>query len=228
MQRDAIGVPTVFATQDIDGVPVLGTDQLDFSDRSGVRVSIALQLGAGNNIESTYLGGFNWASQAEATSNDNLLYSIMSDYGLAPFGGFTDTDQANLQRIEYSSELNSVELNYRQRWVSPNVRVQGSWLAGVRYLELAEDFRYLTIALPHGDPERSGYMNYLVGTTNSLTGGQVGGDLWICITPGVNVGVEGEARDLRQPRHAADGHRCQFNRAAAFRTGRRRCSSLRG
>jgi hypothetical protein len=191
LQRDEIGASTVFATEDIAGVPVLGTDQLNFSDRSGVRVSVALQLGAGNNIESTYLGGFNWASQAEARSNDRSLYSIMSNYGQSPYGGFTDTDQANLQRIEYSSELNSVELNYRQRWVGPNVRVQGSWLAGVRYLELAEDFRYLTVVPPQLDPVRSGgTMDYLVGTTNSLTGAQAGGDLWICITPGVNVGAE--------------------------------------
>jgi len=185
LQRDEIGESTIFATEGVAGVPVLGTEQLNFSDRSGARVTVALQLGAGNNIESTWLGGFNWASQAEARSEDHQLFSIMSQYGVAPFLGFVDTDRAHVQRIEYSSELNSVELNYRQRWMGPNVRVQGSWLAGVRYIELAEDFRYLTFA-----PINPGYMNYLVGTTNSLTGAQVGGDLWVCITPGVNIGTE--------------------------------------
>jgi hypothetical protein len=109
----------------------------------------------------------------------------MSQFGVSPFLGFVDTDRANYQEIAYSSELNSVEMNYRQRWVGPNVRVQGSWLAGVRYVELEEDFTYLTVA-----PINPGWMDYMVGTSNSLTGAQVGGDLWVCITPGVNIGTE--------------------------------------
>ena len=185
LQRDEIGEPTIFATEGVGGTPVLGTEQLNFSDRSGARISAAIQLGAGNNIEATWLGGFNWASQAEARSEDHQLYSIMSNYGSGPFLGYTDTDRAHVQRIEYSSELNSVELNFRQRWMGPNVRVQGSWLAGVRFIELAEDFRYLTFA-----PINPGEMNYLVGTINSMTGAQIGGDLWVCIVPGVHVGTE--------------------------------------
>jgi hypothetical protein len=185
MGRDDIGIPTVFTTSGVAGPPVLGTDDLGFGDASGLRVSFALQLGAGNNIETTYIGAFNWATQAEAVSLNNDLFSIMSDYGQAPFLGFQDTDRAHVHRIEYSTELNSFELNYRQRWVGPNVRVQGSWLAGVRYLDIAEDFRYLTFA-----PGNPGSMNYLVGASNSLTGAQLGGDLWICIVPGLQIGSE--------------------------------------
>jgi hypothetical protein len=185
LRRDEIGASTVFATQGVAGTPVLSTDQLDFSNRSGARVSVAFQLGAGNNIESTWLGGFNWASHASVADPTNQLFSIMSQFGTAPFLGFVDTDRANFQQIAYSSELNSVEMNYRQRWVGPNIRVQGSWLTGVRFVELEEDFGYLTLA-----PINPGSMDYLVGATNSLTGAQIGGDLWVCITPGVSVGAE--------------------------------------
>ncbi|MCU0959247.1 MAG: BBP7 family outer membrane beta-barrel protein [Pirellulaceae bacterium] len=185
MQRDDIGVPTVFSTLGVGGPAALGTDDLSFGDAPGLRASFALQLGAGNNIESTFIGLFNWSTQAEVQDNNNQLFSIISNYGQAPFLGFQDTDRAQVHRIEYSTELNSFDLNYRQRWVGPNVRVQGSWLAGVRYIDIREDFQYLTFA-----PANPGSMNYLVGTSNALTGGQVGGDLWICITPGVHIGAE--------------------------------------
>jgi hypothetical protein len=33
-------------------------------------------------------------------------------------------------------------------------------------------------------------MDYAVATSNSMTGGQVGGDLWVCIVPGFKFGVE--------------------------------------
>jgi hypothetical protein len=185
LTRDQVGDPLVYATEGVGGVPVLGTDNLGFDNASGARVSFAVQLGAGNNLETTLMGGFNWASSAQAVSPDNRLFSVMSNYGQSPFMGFDDTDEAQVQRLEYSSELNTVELNYRQRWAGPNVRVQGSWLAGVRYLEITEDLRYLTFA-----PVNPGSMNYLVGTSNALTGAQLGGDLWICITPGVQIGSE--------------------------------------
>ena len=53
----------------------------------------------------------------------------------------------------------------------------------VRYLYLLEDFLYHTEG-------PNGFMDYNVGTRNSLTGGQIGGDLWVCIIPGVKFGVE--------------------------------------
>ncbi len=185
LQRDDIGESTLFATEGPAGIPALSSDQLNFSDTSGFRTSFAIQLGAGNLLETTYLGAFNWSSQAEATSDSDDLFSIMSDYGLSPPFGFTDTDSASVQRIEYSSTFDTIELNYRQRWVGPNTRVQGSWLFGARYMYLTEDFRYLTFA-----PANPGSMNYLVSTSNSLTGGQLGGDLWICIMPGLSIGGE--------------------------------------
>jgi hypothetical protein len=184
LKRDAIGEDVVFATDGIDGVPVLGTDQLTFSDRSGFRASFAMQLGAGNNIETTYMGTFNWASQSVATSATNDLFSIYSDFGLnpPPFG-FAETDRAALASIGYSSGFDTIELNYRQRWVSPNVRIQGSWLGGVRYMYLKEDFQYITAS-----PLNVAAQETLVSTMNSMTGAQIGGDLWICIMPGLHIG----------------------------------------
>ena len=99
-----------------------------------------MQLGAGNNIESTWLGGFNWASQAQAWSDDQPAVLDHEPLRHGSFPGVRGHRSRAMQQIAYSSELNSVEMNYRQRWVGPNVRVQGSWLAGVRFVELEEDF----------------------------------------------------------------------------------------
>ena len=50
---------------------------------------------------------------------------------------------------------------------------------------LVEDFRYLTFA-----PANPGWADFLVSTSNSMTGGQLGGDLWVCIMPGLSIGGE--------------------------------------
>ena len=51
---------------------------------------------------------------------------------------------------------------------------------------------------------RGGFMDYDVATRNSLTGGQIGGDLWVCIVPGVKFGVEFLGHP---PRRASAGYR---------------------
>jgi hypothetical protein len=186
LKRDSITQnPAVFASSGILGPPVLGTDDLRFAETSGFRAGAAIQLGAGNSLETTFLGQFNWASRAEVNDPNNLLFSVISNFGDSPFLGFDDTDRASHARIEYSSSFDNIELNYRQRWMEPNARVQGSWLVGARFLYLEEDFRYATNA-----PANPGWMDYLVGTSNALTGAQLGGDLWVCIIPGLNVGGE--------------------------------------
>lgn len=184
MTRDDVGRSQPFTSDGLNGPIVLTTDDLSFDFRSGVRATANIQLGAGNIFETTYLGAFNWRTSAEVTG-DNNLFSVMSQFGTSPFNGFDDTDRSQLHRIEYSSSIDTVEMNYRRRWMAPNRRLQGSTLIGIRYAYLDEDFRYLTIG-----PNDPGMMNYLVNTTNSMTGAQVGGDLWVCIIPGLSVGGE--------------------------------------
>ncbi|MCO6457532.1 MAG: BBP7 family outer membrane beta-barrel protein [Pirellulaceae bacterium] len=169
---------------------VLSTDNLNFDDpETGFRVRTALQLHPGGSLEFGYMGTFNWAASASATSDLNELFSVLSDYGSNPFLGFVDTDQSSFQGIEYSSTFDTVELDFRHRWVGPNCRLQGSWLAGVRYLKLDEEFRYLTLNT-QDPPDGPGFMDYQVGTSNSMTGFQVGGDLWVCLIPGLRFGGE--------------------------------------
>ncbi len=183
---------------------VLSTDNLDFDHEPGFRFQAAVQFGSSSNIEFTYFGLFNFAKSASVTSPTDDLYSIFSDFGTNPppqagppivRGGFTDTDSAEFHSIEYSSEFDNFELGFRRRWMAPNCRIQGSWLAGVRYFWLKEDFIHRTrVNYPDpnggGAPDITGFMDYLVGTTNSMTGFQLGGDLWATLFPGIQVGSE--------------------------------------
>jgi hypothetical protein len=186
LRRDDLAEPQAFTSQGQGGPTILEMDDLAFDETSGFRTTVAMQLRSGNSIEASYLAGFNWSSYAMVESQTDNLFSVMSDFGNAPPGGFDDTDAASMHMIAYSSGFDTVELNYRQRWVAPNCRVQGSWLVGVRYFNLAEDFRYSTQS-PGGTP---GWMDYFAGASNNMTGVQTGGDLWVCIIPGLHVGTE--------------------------------------
>ena len=59
---------------------------------------------------------------------------------------------------------------------------------------LLEDFEYYTLGgdeiLTDGTRQSRGSMDYDIRAKNSLTGFQVGGDLWTCIVPGISFGGE--------------------------------------
>lgn len=180
----------------IDGAPnvVLSSDSLTFDDEFGARVVVQRQLGAGGNIEFNWLGGFNFASNASVTDPNQGLFSVLSDYGRNPPLGFNETDFATFHSIAYSSAFNSYELMYRRRWQGRNCRLQGSYVAGVRYVQLTEDFDHSTRrpGAPNVAPSFF-FMDYSVGTNNSLTGLQVGGDAWLSVIPGLSLGGEAKA-----------------------------------
>ena len=183
-QRD-ISDSQPFASRNIAGVTALDANQFDLSHASGFRVTGAYLIGPSSALEATYFGGFNWANGAQATGNGDL-YSVFSEFGTNPLNGFPETDAANLQQIALSSELDNGELNLRRRWVSANCLVHSSVLVGARYLRLRDDLMYRTVTDQNS-------MVYGVKTDNDLVGAQLGGDMFICITPRFKIGGELEA-----------------------------------
>jgi hypothetical protein len=168
---------------DLGNPIVLSTDQLDFDEASGFRFSGMFQVSAGGSVEFTYFGTFHWHKSASVSDPNGGLFSVVSDFG--QFAQFAELDNATFQRIDYSSTFDNFEINFRRRWVAPNCRYQGSWLAGVRYFKLDEDFQYVSVA--------DGTADFDVNTNNSLTGFQAGGDLWLCVVPGLRLGGEFKA-----------------------------------
>jgi hypothetical protein len=198
LTREDVSRRIDFASDGVLGPIVLSTDDLDFDHEPGLRFTGSVQLMAGTNLEMTYFGMFNFATGAGRTSNADNLFSVYSAFGTDPLAtGYDQTDRSPFQRITYSSSLDNFELSLRRRWIGPNCRVQGSWLAGVRYVYVTEDFQYNTRGRDvsgtplntNDDPRQSTE----VTARNSLTGFQLGGDLWTTLVPGISVGGEFKA-----------------------------------
>jgi hypothetical protein len=179
-------------SQGIAGPIVLSTGQLS-QDRlePGLMLQANLQVGPGSNLELVYFGLNKWSESATATSSTPTLFSYISDFGTAPFGGFDDTDRSFLQSATYSSAIHNTELNFRRRWQEPAGYFQGSFLAGVRYFDLDEKLLYSTRG-ENNDGTNNGlrFADFDTQTRNTLVGFQLGGDLWWNLLPGVKLGTE--------------------------------------
>lgn len=177
----------VLARAGIGGPAVLSVGDADTGgSEAGMRLSGAILFGAGGNLEMTYMGLNQWNGEAVVEDPTGNLFSVISNFGTAPPGGFPQTDATERQAVSLESEFHSGEWNYRRRWVGPYCRFQGSWLAGIRYLNISEDFAYRTDETLAGGPQ---FFRSLTDTRNSMTGFQLGGDLWWNVTPGINIGI---------------------------------------
>ncbi len=186
-----------FSSEGINGPRVLTADMVDLDQaRAGLSAQINIQTGAGSNLEFVYFGLNDWDQTAYAQSNTAPpnLYSFFSDFGLFPPGGdgFDDSDRSYLHRLDYSSELHNTEINFRRRWVEPQGFWQGSFLGGVRYLDISEKARFQANGENNNTAANNGprFFDYGVKTENALVGFQLGGDLWYNLIPGVKVGGE--------------------------------------
>lgn len=190
----SLGTPAPGAAPNI----VLQTNDLDFpNNRPGFRFQGALQVGPANAVEFTYFGQFSYTSAASVTDLNNNLFSVFTDFGRTPLGGLPEFDQTAFQQIRYNSAFDSFEVMWRQRWMAPNCRYQGSWAIGCRHFILDEKFRYSTSSNLNGQIVGNGFLPLTtqtdIDTTNNLTGLQLGTDLWICLLPGLRAGGELQA-----------------------------------
>ena len=196
--------PVGIASENPLGLIVLESDDADQnSAEDGLQLTLQCVIGPGTNLEIDYFGLSEWADTHAVTdadtANPNSLYSVFSEFGELGSFGFPDTDQSNLQSITYLTKLHNVEINKRQRWISPNCRWQGSYLCGLRYFRVDEDFVYITEAAEHSDPfdgdalRGPGRFAYAIETTNDLVGPQVGSELTFCLLPRVRLGADAKA-----------------------------------
>jgi hypothetical protein len=199
LKRDNTGrSDLVLSTFGVNGTPALTMNQLDFgSYKPGFRFAAALQIAAANSLEFIYFGQFNYTASARVRAGGNNLYSVFSNFGVGPFGGFSEFDQANFQQINYQSSFDSFEINWRCRWMAPNCRYQGSWTVGVRHFILDEKFRFASQSGVNGFLGPIGLVPARgrddTDTTNDLTGIQFGTDAWMCLLPGLRAGAELQA-----------------------------------
>jgi hypothetical protein len=173
---------------------VLGSNSVPIDDmNAGFQTQLNIAVGPGSNLEVLYFGLDDW--EQTATVNRPApgdLYSFISNFGLVPPGGFDDSDRSLQHSLSYQSELHNGELSFRRRWAEPYGFFQGSFLTGVRYLDLDERSTFSAAGLNNNGAGNNGprFFDYTVNTSNSLVGWQVGGDLWYNWIPGVKVGCE--------------------------------------
>ena len=184
MRRDASGSAGVISTEGIAGQPVLSTDDGAFDTEIGMRFEATIPLNSGRVLEFGYMGLFDHSANKTVSSNGNL-FSVLSDFGTAPFGGYGETGQADEHSLSYSTALDTVELGFRRRWTDPNSMWQGSWLAGVRHFYLTEQFGF-------DSKSSNGMLDYDSSTVNSMTGFQLGADLWLAAQNGLDIGLFGK------------------------------------
>ncbi|MEI8374514.1 MAG: Lpg1974 family pore-forming outer membrane protein [Planctomycetota bacterium] len=141
------------------GETALTTHDLDYNMVAGPRLAFGYRLNECGTIEASYFGLHHWDATAEVTGNNNLR--LPGDLPLATLD-FFDADH---MRLDYSSELNNVEINYYRRTGFENL----SLLVGFRYLNLNETFNI------HSNDVDTGGSDYNIRATNNLFGAQFGG-----------------------------------------------------
>jgi hypothetical protein len=190
----AFATTNLLSTNGIAGLPVLRSTDVDANElRFGLEAIASMQVGPGSNIEARYFGLNKWDDTASAQVGPNPdLYSVFSLYGTDPVGGFDDTDRSFIHSVALDSRLHSGEVNYRRRFVPPTSWMQGSWLMGVRYIDLDESFGFGAVGSRNNtfQFDQLRFFNFDARTRNQLTGFQVGGDWWVNVMPGLMLGVE--------------------------------------
>ena len=154
-----------FASLGVNGSIVLDSDDFDFENEGVSSFTIGVPICNCYTMELSYFGLQEWESTALETNGGNQLFSVYSDFGVDPPGGFAETDQASLQAISYESSLHNAEINFLH---NGQVCCHPVYvLVGVRYVRIDERFEYDTVAV-------NGSSQSTVDTENDLIGFQMG------------------------------------------------------
>ncbi len=198
--------PRVFVLEsDINRVPVLSTDDLDFQNSAGYQLLLGWKLAEQYAIEMSYFDLNDW--DETRVVSDDTLYNVTGTidvttglvtpttqpYSLfSPFSGFGDPpievfDYNDLASIRYQSSLDNVELNIRHWLKRDSSRMAISVIYGARYNALREQFNYFTSSpIPAADTTNS----VDIRTENHLWAAQLGAEIDFCWDPGWHTEFE--------------------------------------
>lgn len=153
-----------FTSDDILGPIVLNSDMLKPGWEWGYKLNGQINLEGCKAVEVTWTPGICWRVSQDALDQNYQLYSVYSDFGNDPIGGFPDTDQSSKQSIELESKLEAVEVNVKKLWGI----CRGAFLYGYRYQCLNENLKYDTIG------ENNSWYRSTTEATNEMHGFQLG------------------------------------------------------
>ena len=171
-----------FTSQDIEGPIVLSSDMLDLGWKSGFKLIGQANMQGCKAVQITWTPSICFENSREVLDQNYQLYSILSDYGSLPIGGFPDTDQSCKQEIGLESKLETVEVNVKKLWGI----CRGSLLYGYRYQCLGEDLTYDAIG------ENDAFYTSTTSTNNDMHGFQLGLEFCVPCTACFSFEVSGK------------------------------------
>lgn len=165
-QRDNGAADRPLVSSTITGEPMLSTGSLQPAVALGMRTFLGRRTADEGGYEAGYLGVYGMTANRTITGPGDLAVAGPVSGDVLPFA---DAETVN---ASYVSSLNSAEVNaFTSR---DGDRGFVDWLAGLRYVNLAEQGR-LGFTCCTNEPLGPFHANYDVTTTNNLIGGQLGG-----------------------------------------------------
>ena len=166
-----------------EGPVVLDTDDLQSGYESGMRFGAGFRVTDRLTFEGSYFGLSEFDNTAvvqDDTLNDaggtGNLYSPIARFG-DPLNTTFLFALNNFASINFVSDIHSADVNAMWKFDLPPGRWGFTGLAGVRYMNVNERFRYVTSgdALPGATPARAAVTHDVTTTTNNLlVGPQIG------------------------------------------------------
>lgn len=181
----------------------LGAESLGFDLATGGRFTAGYYPTPRSGFEVSFMGLVDWNDSETfvSDSGETLRASFVDpvragqddDIALSPrnTNQVEDFVAARSQRLDYESDLDSLELNYRYALTSPSDRSYTTLVAGFRYMSINEEFMFTS---NDGASRLGGRLGtYEIDTSNDLVGLQIGVDSGVQVTPnlGLDVRVRG-------------------------------------
>jgi hypothetical protein len=181
----------------------LGSESLGFDLAAGGRFTAGYYPTLRSGFEVSFMGLVDWNDSETfvSDSGETLRASFVDpvragqddDIALSPrnTNQVEDFVAARSQRLDYESDLDSLELNYRYALTSPSDRSYTTLVAGFRYMSIDEEFMFTS---NDGASRLGGRLGtYEIDTSNDLLGLQIGVDSGVQITRnlGLDVRVRG-------------------------------------
>ncbi len=166
-----------FATIGPGGPVALGTGDFRSEFSAGVRALVGKTLGDWYRVEVSYFGSHSWDDSVAVRNLDpndqgglGNLYSPFTNFGNP--AGVAGLDYNDFVSMRFSSRLNNGEVNLRRRVLMRPGDYETSFLVGGRYMQIGEQFDYLSESITPGPAVSSNFL--AIDTDNQMIGVQIG------------------------------------------------------